>query len=91
MEVYVEQPQSFEIFYFFNNVFKLKKILYSLKLTPKTLYDRLKSFLTNNAFNIDKINIAFFFLTKRKGKDMLMKLSLLRKLKMTRLLKFLMT
>ena len=67
----MDLPRSFEIFYFFNSVFKLKKILYSLKPTPNTLYDRLQSFLTNNALNIDKINIVFFFLTKRKGKDIL--------------------
>ena len=54
-EVYVKQPQGFENFHFLNYIFKLKRNLYSLKEAPRAWYDRLKSFLIDNGFNIDKI------------------------------------
>lgn len=68
-EVYVEQPQGFENFEFPNHVFKLKKALYGLKQAPRAWYDRLKTFLIENDFNIGKIDTTLF--TKRKGKDIL--------------------
>jgi len=65
-EVYVKQPQGFRNFYFFNNVFKRKKALYGLKQAPRACYDRSKTFLIENGFNIGKIDTTLF--TKRKGK-----------------------
>jgi hypothetical protein len=62
-KVYIEQPQVFENFYFPNHVFKFKKALYGLKQTPRAWYDKLKSFLIDNGFNIGKIDTILF--TKR--------------------------
>jgi hypothetical protein len=67
--MYVEQPQGYENLHFSNHVFKLKKTLYGLKQAPRAYHDRLKSFLIDNNFNLDKIDTIFF--TKRKGKDIL--------------------
>ena len=67
--MYVEQPQGYENLHFSNHVFKLKKTLYGLKQAPRACYDRLKSFLINNNFNLGKIDTIFF--TKTKGKDIL--------------------
>jgi hypothetical protein len=55
-----------ETFIFFNNVFKRKKALYGLKQAPRACYDRSKTFLIENGFNIGKIDTTLF--TKRKGK-----------------------
>jgi hypothetical protein len=52
-----------------NHFFKLKKALHGLKQALRAWYDRLKSFLIDNNFNIDKIDTIYF--TKRKGKDIL--------------------
>jgi hypothetical protein len=43
--------------------------LYGLKQAHGACHDRLKSFLIDNNFNLDKIDTIFF--TKRKGKDIL--------------------
>ena len=34
-EVYDEQPQGFESFYFSNHVLKLKRVIYDLKQAPR--------------------------------------------------------
>jgi hypothetical protein len=70
-EVYVEQSQGFENFYFSNHIFRLKKAIYHLKQVPRAWYDRLKCFfLIENCFNIRKIDTTLS--TKRKGKDILL-------------------
>ena len=56
-EVYVEQPQGFENFYFSNHV---KKALLDMKQSPKAWYNKLNTFLIDNGFKIDKIDTTLF-------------------------------
>ena len=54
-EVYIEQPPRFEIFKFFNHVFKLNKAFYGLKQAPRAWYGRLRKFLMDNKFKRGKV------------------------------------
>ena len=49
-DVFLEQPPSFECSIKPNHVYKLKKALYGLKQAPRAWYERLSTFLLNNAF-----------------------------------------
>jgi hypothetical protein len=53
-EVYIEQPQGFEVQYRKTHVFKLKKALYGLKQAPRAWYGRIGSFLTSLGFTKSK-------------------------------------
>lgn len=58
-EVYVKQPR-FENSSYPNHVFKLSKVPYSLKQSPKAWYYRLSTFLLNNYFQRGKADTTFF-------------------------------
>ena len=45
-EVYIEQPQGFEVKNIVTHVCKLKKTLYGLKQAPRAWHGRIDSFLT---------------------------------------------
>src|SRR5229473_3256022 len=45
-EVYIEQPQGFEVEDIRTHVCKLKKALYGLKQAPRVWYERIDSFLS---------------------------------------------
>ena len=49
-EVYVEQPQGFEIHGRESHVCKLKKALYRLKQAPRAWYSRIDAYLTSMGF-----------------------------------------
>ena len=49
-EVYIEQPQGFEVENKRTHVCKLKKALYGLKQAPRDWYGRIDSFLTSLGF-----------------------------------------
>jgi hypothetical protein len=49
-EVYVEQPQDYEVPRQENKMYRLKKALYGLKQSPKAWYSRIDSYLTQNRF-----------------------------------------
>ena len=51
-EVYIEQPQGFEVEYRRTHVCKLKKALYGLKQAPLAWYGRIDSFLTKDDPNL---------------------------------------
>jgi hypothetical protein len=53
-EVYIEQPQWFEVEDMKNHVCKLKKYLYGLKQAPIAWYGRIDSFLTSLGFTKSK-------------------------------------
>ena len=53
-EVYIEQPQGFEIEDKATHVCNLKKALYGLKQAPIAWYDIIDSFLTSMAFTKSK-------------------------------------
>jgi hypothetical protein len=60
-EVYVEQPQGFEVEYIKAHVCRLKKDLYGLKQAPRSWYGRIDSFLTILGFTKSKANSNLYF------------------------------
>ena len=50
-EVYIDQPQGFEVDDPSTHVCKLKKALYGLKQAPRAWYGRIDGFLTSLAFS----------------------------------------
>ena len=53
-EVYIEQPQGFEVEDRWTHVCKLKKALYGLKQAPRACYERIDSFLSSMGFTKSK-------------------------------------
>jgi hypothetical protein len=60
-EVYIEQPQGFEIEDKKTHVCKLKKALYRLKQAPRAWYGRIDSFLTSLGFTKSKADSNLYF------------------------------
>ena len=55
-EVYVEQPQGYEVPGQEHKVYRLKNALYGLKQAPRAWYSRIDSYLTENGFHEVKVN-----------------------------------
>ena len=53
-EVYIEQPQGFEVEDRRTHACKLKKALYALKQAPQAWYERIDSFLSSMGFTKSK-------------------------------------
>ena len=53
-EVYIEQPQGFEVKDIETHVCKFKKALYGMKKSPRALYGRIDSLLTSLGFTKSK-------------------------------------
>ncbi|CAL8084935.1 unnamed protein product [Prunus armeniaca] len=68
-EVYVEQPKGFEDPHHPNDVFRLKKALYSLKQAPRAWYERLSSHLLGNGYVRGSVDKTLF--VKKFKKDVL--------------------
>ena len=49
-EIYVEQPQGFEVQGKEDKVLRLKKALYGLKQAPRAWYSRIDGYFTNQGF-----------------------------------------
>ena len=63
-EAFVEQPKGFEDPHFSNHVYKLNKVLYSLKQAPRAWYERLTNFLIEKGYKrrgVDKIVFIMHF------------------------------
>jgi hypothetical protein len=60
-EMYIEQPQGFEVEDRRSHVYKLKKALYGLKQTPRAWYGRIDSFLTRLGFTKSKAYSNLYF------------------------------
>jgi hypothetical protein len=60
-EVYIEQPQGFEVEDRKSHVCKLKKSLYGLKQAPRAWYGRIDSFLTSLGFTKSKADSNLYF------------------------------
>jgi hypothetical protein len=60
-EVYIEQPQGFEVKDRKTHVCRLKKALYGLKQAPKAWYGRIDSFLKRLGFTKSKVDSNLYF------------------------------
>jgi hypothetical protein len=60
-EVYIEQPQGFEVEDRKTHVYKLKKALYGLKQAPRDWYGRINNFLTSLGFTKSKAYSNLYF------------------------------
>jgi hypothetical protein len=60
-EVYIEQPQGFEVEDRKSHVYKLKKALYGLKQAPRAWYGRIDNFLTSLGFTKSKADSNLYF------------------------------
>jgi hypothetical protein len=60
-EVYIEQPQGFEVEDRNTHVCRLKKDLYGLKQAPRAWYGRICSFLTSLGFTKSKVYSNLYF------------------------------
>jgi hypothetical protein len=60
-EVYIEQPQGFEVEDRKSHVCKLKKALYGLKQDPRAWYGHIDSFLTRLGFTKNKADSNLYF------------------------------
>jgi len=69
-EVYVDQPSGFENQEKPNHVFKLKKVLYGLKQTPRAWYEHLSKFLLEKGFSRGQVDTTLFI--KKKLNDILL-------------------
>ena len=58
-EVYMEQPQGFEVEDKRTHVCKLKKVLYGLKQAPRAWHGRIDIFLTSLGFTKSKSSLTF--------------------------------
>jgi hypothetical protein len=58
-EVYIEQPQGFEVEDIRTHVCRLKKDLYGLKQAPIAWYGRIDSFLMSFGFTKRKLTLTF--------------------------------
>jgi hypothetical protein len=68
-EVYVVQPPGFESEGYSNHIYKLHKVLYGLKQSPRVWYECLRDFLIENGFRIGKADSTLF--TRKMSKDLL--------------------
>jgi hypothetical protein len=60
-EVYIEQPQGFEVEDRKTHVYKLNKALYGLKKAPRAWYGRIDNFLTSLGFTKSKVDSNLYF------------------------------
>ena len=60
-EVYIEQPQGFEVEDRWTHVCKLKNALYGLKQAPRAWYGRIDSFLTSMGFSKSKVDPNLYY------------------------------
>jgi hypothetical protein len=60
-EVYIEQPQGFEVEDIKTHVCRLKKALYRLKQAPRAWYGRIDGFLTSLGFIKSKVDCNLYF------------------------------
>ena len=60
-EVYIDQPQGFEIEDRWTHVCKLKKALYGLKQAPRAWYGRIDSFLMSMGVSKSKVDPNLYY------------------------------
>jgi hypothetical protein len=62
-EVYIKQPQGFEVGEKETHVFRLRRALYGLKQAPQTWYSRIDNYLREIGFQQSEANLNQYFLT----------------------------
>ena len=67
-EIYVEQPQGYEVPGQEHKFYKLKKALYGLKQAPRAWYSRIDSYLTENGFHRSESEPTLYTKVNEKGK-----------------------
>ena len=60
-EVYVEQPEGFEVHDRESHVCRLKKSLYGLKQAPRAWYERINTYLTKFGFTRSEADPNLYF------------------------------
>jgi len=60
-EVYLEQPQGFEVQDRRTHVCRLKKSLYGLKQSPRAWYERIDNYLMKFGFTRSSVNPNLYF------------------------------
>ena len=60
-EVYIEQPQGFEVEDRWTHICKLKKAMYGLKQALRDWYGRIDNFLTTLGFTKSKVDPKLYF------------------------------
>ena len=60
-EVYIEQPQGFEVEDRHTHICKLKKALYGLKQDPRDWYERIDSFLSS--WDLPRVKLILTFIS----------------------------
>ena len=61
-EIYVEQPQGFEIHERESHVCRLKKALYGLKQAPRAWYSMIDSYLLSMGFQKSEVDPNLYFI-----------------------------
>ncbi|CAL1387753.1 unnamed protein product [Linum trigynum] len=69
-EVYIEQPQGFEVKGEEQKVYKLKKALYGLKQAPRAWYSRIEAYFLKSGFERSDYEHTLFI--KKSGNDLLL-------------------
>ena len=67
-EVYVEQPQGYEVPGQEHKLYILKKALYGLKQAPRAWYSRIDSYLTEKGFHRSESEPKLYTKVNEKGK-----------------------
>ena len=55
-EVYIEEPEGFEIFSSESHVSRLKRALYGLKQAPRAWYTQIDSYFTRHGFSKSEVD-----------------------------------
>ena len=61
-EVYIEQPQGFEVHGKESHVCRLKKALYGLKQTPKAWYSKIDTYLKEMGFTKSEADLNLYYI-----------------------------
>ena len=66
-DVYVEQPQGYEVSGQEHKVYRMKKALYSLKQAPRAWYSHIDSYLTQNGFHRSGSELVLYTKVNEQG------------------------
>jgi hypothetical protein len=66
-EVYVEQPQGYEVPRQEDKVYRLKKEVYGLKQAPRARYSQIDSYLTHNGFQRSESEPTMYIKESQQG------------------------